>query len=86
MLSDTHPDAKKLQAELLCKATPEARLEMALSLTATAINLSCQTIADQYPDLDQQARNLMWIELHYGKELAARIREYLRKEVKADGP
>ena len=76
MLSDTHPDVEKIHAELLRKAAPEKRLAMALSLTATVVNLSRQTLDMQYPDLSPEDRNLKWIELHYGRKLAMQIRNY----------
>jgi hypothetical protein len=79
MLTDTHPDAEKVQIELLRRATPEQRLRMALNLTATVVNLSRRTIAELNPDLSPEEVNLKWVEFCYGKELAARLRSYLQK-------
>ncbi|NLF06625.1 MAG: hypothetical protein GX594_01410 [Pirellulaceae bacterium] len=78
MLSDTHPDAERVQNALLQQASPEERLAITLSLTDTVINLSRQTLDDDYPDLSQEDRNLKWIELHYGRELSSRVRNHQR--------
>jgi hypothetical protein len=80
MLSDTHPDAEQVQIELLRKATATERLGMSLSLTATVVNLSRQTIAELNSGLAPQQLNVKCVELYYGKELAARLRDYLKTE------
>ena len=79
MLSDTHPDAERLQIELLRKTAPEERLAQALSLTATVVNLSRQTIAELNPELGPRELDLKCGEFYYGKALAERVRDYLRK-------
>jgi hypothetical protein len=78
MLSDTHPDAEKVQIELLRGMTPAERLGMALRLTAALVNMSRQTIASLNPDLDPQELNIKCVELFYGKDLAERLRSYLQ--------
>ena len=77
MLSDTSPEAEKVQIELLRQATVAERIERMLSLTATTISLSRQGIARANPGLSGQEFELKCVELYYGKELAARLREYL---------
>ena len=79
MLSDTHPDAEKLQIDLLRKTPPEERLAQALSLTATVVNLSRQTISELNPDLGPRDLELKCVEFYYGMALAERVRDYLRK-------
>jgi hypothetical protein len=79
MLSDTHPDAERVQIELLRKTAPEERLAQALSLTATVVNLSRQTIAELNPTLGPRDLELKCIEFYHGKALADRVRDYLRK-------
>lgn len=78
MLSDTHPDVERIQIELLRRAGPENRLAQALSLTATVINLSRQTIAERNPGLNPQEFDIKCIELYYGRELAMRLRNFLQ--------
>lgn len=80
MLSDTHPDAERVQIELLRKAGPENRLVQSLSLTATLVNLSQQAIAERNPGLNPQEFDIKCVELYYGKELASRLRDYLNRE------
>ena len=77
MLSDTHPDAEKVQIDLLRKASNSDRFALMGSLTATAISLSRRAIARANPDLSPQEVDLEFVEIHYGKELAARLRRYL---------
>ncbi len=80
MLSDTPKDILQFQVEMLRKATPLQRLAKSFSLTATMVNLSRQTIATLNPGLDPQQLNLKCVELYYGKDLAARVRDYLKTE------
>jgi hypothetical protein len=77
MFSDTHPDAEKVQIELLRKASTADRFALMCSLTATAISLSRRAIARANPDFTPQEVDLKFVELHYGKELAGRLRRYL---------
>jgi hypothetical protein len=80
MLSDTHPRVEQVQIDLLRKTSATERLGMSLSLTATVVNLSRQTIAELNPGLDPQQLNIKCVELYYGRELAARLRDYLQTE------
>ena len=77
MFSDTHPHAEKVQIDLLRKASTGERFALMCSLTATAISLSRRAIARANPDLSPQEVDLKFVELHYGKELAGRLRGYL---------
>ena len=49
------------------------------SLTETAIFHAKRAIARAHPELDHAERDLMFIEIHYGKELADQVREYTRE-------
>ena len=77
MLSDTHADAEKAQIDLLRKASTNERFALMCSLTASAISLSRRAIARANPDLTPQEVDLKFVELHYGRELAGRLRRYL---------
>ncbi len=74
---DTTRKAETVQIELLRKASLADRFARACSLTATAISLSRRAIARANPDLSPQEVDLKFVELHYGKPLAARLRSYL---------
>ena len=80
MLSDTHPDAEKVLIELLRKATVAQRVSRAFSMSDMVKRLSMQAIAKASPKYSQQEVKLKWAELHYGKELTDRIREYISKK------
>jgi hypothetical protein len=78
MFSDTSPEAEKVQIELLRQATNAQRLAMALSLTDLAIRLARRAIARANPGLSQQELDLIYLDVHYGRELADRVRDYLK--------
>ena len=78
MLSDTHPDAERVQIELLRRMTGAERVAKMRSQTALVIGMSRQAIARANPHLDEQEVNLLWVENAYGKELAMELRRYLK--------
>ncbi len=75
--SDTSRKARDVQLALLRAAGPERRAELALSLSSSVIRASRQAIAERNPGLDDLGVKLLWAELHYGKELADRVRKSL---------
>ena len=77
--SDAHPEAERVQIELLRKATTAQRFALARSLTATTIGLARRAIARANPDLSRQEVDLKFVELHYGRDLASRVRRYLEE-------
>ena len=80
MLTDTHPDAERVQLELIRQASVAKRVSLMRSLTSLVIQLSRQGIAQANPGMDEQEVALRWAELHYGKTLAGKVREYLQRE------
>jgi hypothetical protein len=77
MLSDTHPDAERVQIELLRQMTGAEKIAKVRSQSAFVIGLARQAIARANPQLDEQEVNLLWVEQAYGKDLATRLRRYL---------
>ncbi len=77
MLCDTSPEAEKVRIELIRKMSVAQRVAQTRSLTAWAIRVSRRAIARANPHFTPREVELMWVELHYGKELAAGYREYL---------
>ena len=73
-LSDSHPNAERVQLELLGSASVARRLALARSLSATAIQLSRRAIARANPDLSAQDLDLLFVEYHYGAALAECLR------------
>jgi hypothetical protein len=77
MLSDTSPEAEKVQVQLLRKLTAAQRFAKVRALTTRTVRLSKRAIARANPDLSPEELRLRFIELHYGKPLAERVREYM---------
>jgi hypothetical protein len=77
--SDAHPEAARLQLELLRKAGTRGRLALTLRLSNAMIAASRRAIRKRHPELSEQEVRLLWAELHYGKELADRVRAHLAK-------
>jgi hypothetical protein len=78
MLSDTHPEAERVQIELLRQMTGAQRIAKLRSQTALVVGLSRQAIARENPHLDEREVNLLWVENTYGKKLATDLRNYLK--------
>jgi hypothetical protein len=76
--TDTHPDAERVQIELLRNMTAEDRLTRAWSLTTLTINLSRRAIAERNPDLSPAELDLKCVALFYGDALSSQLREYLK--------
>ncbi len=74
---DTHPEAERVQLELLRRASAGKRLALARSLSTTAIQLSRRAIARAHPDADPRELKLLFVEYHYGKDLAEAVRARL---------
>jgi hypothetical protein len=70
---DTHPDAEKVQLELLRKASVSKRLTLAFSLSQTVIDLAKRGIRRRYPHEGEQEILLHFVSVHYGAELASRL-------------
>lgn len=77
--TDTSPSAEAVQLELLRRAGTARRLALTLSLSSSAIRSSRRAIARRHPELDERDLLLRWAELHYGADLAARVRAYLSR-------
>jgi hypothetical protein len=65
------------QIELLRRASPRRRSAMMLAMTTTAIKRSRHAIQRLHPDWSELEVNLFWAEIHYGKDLADKVRAYL---------
>jgi hypothetical protein len=76
-VNDTRPEAAAVQLELLRKAGPEKRVALALRLSSAVIRASRRAIAERHPERDEQGVLLRWAELHYGQDLADRVRAYI---------
>ena len=77
MLSDTSPEAEKVQIELLREAGFAGRFAKMQSLTATTIGLSRRAIAEANPKLSPVELDVKCVELFYGKKLAREFQLHL---------
>ena len=75
--SDTHPDMLLKQIELLRQAGMLRRSTIMLTMTDDIIRLSRRAIQQLHPDWSELEVKLFWAEVHYGKNLADRVRKYL---------
>lgn len=79
-LSDTDPKAEEFQISLLRRASVAERFSRTRSLSRTVIQLSRRAIARVNPTLSERERDILFVEYHYGSELATRLREYLKRK------
>ena len=79
MKTDTSPEAEAVQIELLRRASVSERIAKAMSLTRMTFHLAKRAIARANPGLGQRELDLIFIEIHYGKDLADRVREYCQE-------
>jgi len=76
-ITDTSPEAERVQLELLRRATVERRLRLALSLSSSVIALSREGLRRRMPGAREEEVGLRFVELHYGPEIAAAVRIHL---------
>jgi hypothetical protein len=85
--ADTDPEAEAVQLELLRRAGPTRRAQMALSLSAQVIGLAKQAYRRQMPGASETEIGLRFVELNYGRELAEAVRRHLaEREARGEPP
>ena|SRR5687768_15383678 len=77
--ADTDSDAERIQIELLRKATISERFHLLRSLTQTTRRLAWQGIRRIHPEASDQEVDLIFVAVHYGQELADRLRADLAR-------
>ncbi len=75
--ADTDREAEKVQIDLLRRAGPARRVQMALSLSSEVIGLARRAIRRSLPEASEAEVQLRFVELHYGRELSRELRRYL---------
>lgn len=75
--ADTDVDAENVQIELLRAASPGQRAALAMSLSATVISLARRALQRQDPGASEEQVKLRFVELNYGRELAAELAAFL---------
>jgi hypothetical protein len=74
--TDTNPEVERVLVSLLRKLSLREKLDRTLSFSSSIINLSKRTIARANPELNEDERNLLFVEYHYGVELANKLRSF----------
>ncbi|MCH8211258.1 MAG: hypothetical protein IIB99_07780 [Planctomycetes bacterium] len=78
-MNDTHPEIERVRIGLLRQAGPDRRGKLASQLSNQARWRSMQAIARAHPAWSELDRKLLFVEVHYGKQLASRVRAYILK-------
>lgn len=76
-MNDTHPLVHRKHVELLREAGSRRRSALASSLTRQVISRARRGIALAHPEMTQIERDLLFVKVHYGRDLADRLRCYL---------
>lgn len=76
MQTDTPPEIESLLVERLRRASVEERLGRALTLSQAVRHMAREGIARARPELSPRERDLLFVEVHYGREWADRLREF----------
>lgn len=74
--TDTSPDAEEVQLELIRHMPPSERASKALRMTSRLIRECKAAISRNNPELTKREIGIAFIELNYGKELAAAVHRY----------
>lgn len=80
--ADTELQAESIQLDLPRNATVARRTAIAISLSETVVRLACRPIRRQDPNLSDQEVLLRIVAIHYGSELAERLRIALARRSK----
>jgi hypothetical protein len=74
---DTHPKTERMLISLLKQKSTAKKFSQIRSLSQMSIQLSRRAISRANKTFDENQINLLFINYHYGKDLAERVRKYL---------
>ena len=77
--TDTNPEVERIYVSLLRNISVHDRLVRTLSFSSSIIDLSKRAISRANPDLSEQEKNILFVEYHYGVELAKKLRSFLNE-------
>ena len=80
-ITDTNLESEKVQILLIRNASIAKRISRTRSLSQTTIQLSRRALLRSNPKLSETELNLTFVSLHYGKDLANRLRKYLERKL-----
>jgi hypothetical protein len=75
---DFSPKKKYLFVEVMRQLTVAQRIWVSRQMTAWEVSRSREEIARENPQSSEEEVKMRWVELNYGQELAAELREYLK--------
>jgi len=78
--TDTHLSAETVLISLLREKTPARKFSLVRSLSKTTIQLSKRAIQRANKGMDDDQVDLIFIDLHYGKELAEKFQKYTSRK------
>jgi hypothetical protein len=76
---DTDADAHAVQVALLRGFSTTRRAQVALSLTSTVVGAARRALMQAYPDATKEEIDVLFVETHYGRELADGLRDDLAR-------
>jgi hypothetical protein len=76
-LSDTTEAAASTQLDLLRRRSTAERLAIAINLSRATMALSKRAIRRANPNASEEELKCLFVEYHYGQELADRLRDYM---------
>jgi hypothetical protein len=71
---DTHPDAERVQIELLRGASIARRFRLVRSLSQTTMQLAWRALQRAHPDASDEEIAVAFVAIHYDQALADRLR------------
>jgi hypothetical protein len=74
---DTHPKTERMLISLLKQKSTAKKFSQIRSLSQMSIQLSRRAISRANKTFDENQINLLFINYHYGKDLAERVGKYL---------
>jgi hypothetical protein len=83
---DTDADAEAVQVELLRAAPVSRRLHLALSLTTSVVGAARRALARAQPQASARDLDVRFVELHYGADVAAGLRDDLERRDRVRRP
>lgn len=73
---NTHSKAEQALISLLKEKCTSEKMSLVRSLSQTVVQLSRRAIARANPDIDKDQIDLIFINLHYGEDLAKKVQRY----------
>ena len=79
MLEETHPSTEAIQADVFRRKTPQERFQLLTEMSDMVVSLSRRALRRANPDATDNELLVTFIDLHYGRDLAERVRKRLAR-------